>query len=47
MFATYEKMSIFVVKHSNYSVEFVKRMSIFEFLDLFDICIEISKKSDK
>jgi hypothetical protein len=47
MFATYEKMSIFVVKNSNYSVEFVKRMSIFEFLDLFDICIEISKKSDK
>lgn len=47
MFQTYEKMSIFVVKHSNYSVEFVKRMSIFDFLDLFDICIDISKKSDK
>lgn len=44
MFNTYEKMSIFVVKNSGYSVEFVKRMPIFDMIDLFDICVEINKK---
>jgi len=38
-------MSIFVVRNSGYSVEYVKRMPIFEMLDLFDVCVEISKKT--
>lgn len=40
-------MSIFVVKNSGYSVEYVKRMSIFDMLDLFDVCVEISKKKSE
>ena len=44
---TYEKMSIFVVKNSGYSVEYVKRMAIFTMLDLFDVCVEISKKKSE
>jgi hypothetical protein len=40
-------MSIFVVKNSGYSVEYVKRMAIFEMLDLFDVCVEISKKKSE
>ena len=40
-------MSIFVVRNSGYSVEYVKQMPIFEMLDLFDVCVEISKKSEK
>ena len=47
MFNTYEKMSIFVVKNSGYSVDYVKRMAIFDMINLFEICMEISKKSDK
>ena len=47
MFNTYEKMSIFVVKNSGYSVEYVKRMPIFDMIDLFNICTEINKKSEK
>ena len=47
MAMTYEKMIIFVVKNSSYSVEYVKCMGIFPFLDLFDICLEMNKKSDK
>ena len=47
MAMTYEKMMIFVVKNSSYSVEYVKCMGIFSFLDLFDICLEMNKKSDK
>jgi len=46
VFATYEKMSIFVIKNSGYSVEYVKRMPIFEMIDLFEICVEITKKSE-
>ena len=41
----YEKMTIFVLRNSSYSVEYLKRMPIFDFLDLFDVCVEISKKT--
>ena len=39
-------MSIYVVKNTSYSVEYIKRMPIFDFLDLFDICVDINKKSE-
>jgi len=35
---TYEKMNIFVVKKTGYSIEYINRMPIFEFLPLFETC---------
>lgn len=38
-------MIIFIVKNSSYSVEYVKKMSMWNFLDLFETIKEVVKES--
>ena len=41
--ATYEMMTIYVIKKSGYDIDYVNRMPFFEFKDLFDTLKNIDK----
>jgi hypothetical protein len=41
---TYEKMSMVVVQRSGYDVNYVKRLSIFDFFDLFEAVKSLESK---
>jgi hypothetical protein len=39
-------MQIVVIKHTGYSIEFIKRMNIFAFLDLWETTLKLSKNAN-
>lgn len=44
---TYEQMFIFVVKMSDYDIQYVKRMPLVDFMRLFEICKELIKNKNE